>query len=61
MRVVLPCSNASDIRAVSWAPTWAPGVGQKLKYGEQWKKQLHSTAATTVKIMQESKVRLSLS
>ncbi|RDX45259.1 cytochrome P450 [Lentinus brumalis] len=40
---------------LSWAPTWAPGVGQKLKYGEQWKKQLHSTAATTVKIMQESK------
>ncbi|KAI0696235.1 cytochrome P450 [Cerioporus squamosus] len=40
---------------LSWAPTWAPGIGQKLKYGEQWKKQLHSTAETTVKIMQESK------
>ena len=44
--------------AVTWAPTWLPGIGQKVKYGEQWKKQLHATAQTTVTIMQESKVRL---
>ena len=43
--------------AVTWAPTWLPGIGQKVKYGEQWKKQLHATAQTTVTIMQESKVR----
>ena len=43
--------------AVTWAPTWLPGIGQKVKYGEQWKKQLHATAQTTVTIMQEGKVR----
>ncbi|RPD63543.1 cytochrome P450 [Lentinus tigrinus ALCF2SS1-6] len=40
---------------LSWAPTWLPGIGQKVKYGEQWKKQLHETAQTTVSIMQQSK------
>ena len=62
---ILPiCACALDVPvlaltpfAVTWAPTWLPGIGQKVKYGEQWKKQLHATAQTTVTIMQESKVR----
>ncbi|KAI0743121.1 cytochrome P450 [Daedaleopsis nitida] len=43
------------IPALAWLPTWVPKVGPLVKNGRDWKTKLHATAATTVKIMEESK------
>lgn len=39
---------------LSSVPTFVPIIGPKLKLGEQWKKNLHSIAQSTVSLTQES-------